>query len=55
MNRKRLTCKRHPTYKARKRPRSDCERCWIRWLRVMNYHQGRAILELQRREKEREQ
>jgi hypothetical protein len=42
-----LKCKKHPTYKARRQPRSDCDRCWLRWLRSLTHHLGVRITMLE--------
>jgi len=43
-----LLCPKHPTYKAIKQPRSDCDRCWLRWLRQVVYQQGKKIQMIER-------
>jgi hypothetical protein len=27
-----MTCKKHPSYKVMREPKSDCVPCWIMWL-----------------------
>lgn len=43
-----LKCTKHPGYKALRQPRSDCDRCWLRWLRKVCYEQGRRIDRLEK-------
>jgi hypothetical protein len=28
-----MKCKRHPTYLAKREPRSECQSCWLMWLK----------------------
>jgi hypothetical protein len=33
---KSVTCKTHPRYKAKQKPRRECVHCWVKWLTLEN-------------------
>lgn len=37
---KKLVCKRHPRYKALKKPQCLCEDCWRMWLNEVRIKEG---------------
>lgn len=44
-----IKCKKHPTYQAKRAPRSQCRDCWLRWTVKQNDLLRSRISHLERR------